>query len=499
MRAFFCLSDRRPSATLSRHQQPPKDREMTVRTRFAPSPTGVLHLGSVRTALFSWLYARHHNGQFVLRIEDTDRERSTPENVEAITDGMAWLGLDADEGPIFQTDRFDRYREVTEQWLSDGKAYHCYCTREELDELRAGQKERGEKMRYDGRCRDRTEPRDGVDPVVRFRNPLDGEVVVEDQVRGTVVFQNAELDDLIIARSDGTPTYNFCVVVDDTDMSISHVIRGDDHLNNTPRQMNMFAALGAKAPVFAHLPMILGPDGAKLSKRHGAVDIREYRELGYLPEAMLNYLVRLGWSHGDQEVFSAEEMIKLFDVADVNQSASSFNPEKLLWLNQQHIIAAPAEKLGEALRPYLERAGLDPDLGPAPEALADGFRERAETLQQMVENSRYCYADFEEIDAKAAKKNLRPVILEPMRVIRDRLAELPKWTKAAIADAIEQVAGEFEVNMGKLGQPVRVAVTGGAVSPPIDVTVWLVGRERTIERLDRSIESIEARASRNTG
>ncbi len=262
-------------------------------------------------------------------------------------------------------------------------------------------------------------------------------------------------------------------------MSITHVIRGDDHLNNTPRQMNMFAALGAKPPVFAHLPMILGPDGAKLSKRHGAVDIREYRELGYLPEAMLNYLVRLGWSHGDQEVFSTDEMIKLFDIADVNQSASSFNPEKLLWLNQQHIIAAPAEKLGEALVPYLERAGLDPDLGPAPADLADGFRERAETLQQMVESSRYCYADFEEIDAKAAKKNLRPVILEPMRVIRERLAELPEWTKDGIADAIEQVAAEFEINMGKLGQPVRVAVTGGAVSPPIDVTVWLVGRERT--------------------
>lgn len=468
---------------------------MTVRTRFAPSPTGVLHLGSVRTALFCWLYARHCGGKFVLRIEDTDRERSTPENVEAITDGMAWLGLDADEGPFFQTDRFDRYREVTDQWLEEGAAYHCYCTREELDELRAGQKARGEKMRYDGRCRDRSEPRPGVDPVVRFKSPLDGEVVVNDQVRGRVVFQNSELDDLIIARSDATPTYNFSVVVDDSDMNISHVIRGDDHLNNTPRQMNMLSALGAEIPVYAHLPMILGPDGAKLSKRHGAVDIREYREQGYLPEAMLNYLVRLGWSHGDQEVFSIDEMISLFDIADVNQSASSFNPEKLLWVDQQHIIGKPSLRLGEALYPYLEKAGLDVSQGPEPADVANGFRERAETLSQMAESARYCYEDFDEIDAKAAKKNLRPVILEPMQAVRECFAELEDWTATGISDAIEQVAGQFELNMGKIGQPVRVAVTGGPVSPPIDVTVWLVGRDRTLARLDRAIQLIEERAA----
>jgi glutamyl-tRNA synthetase len=319
-----------------------------VRTRFAPSPTGVLHLGSVRTALYCWLYARHHGGQFILRIEDTDPERSTKENVDAILDGLAWLGLDADEGPYYQTDRFDRYREVIDRWLSEGQAYRCFCTKEELAELRENQMNAGERIRYDGRCRDRMEPRAGVDPVVRFKNPLDGEVMVNDQVRGRVVFENAQLDDLVIARSDGSPTYNFSVVVDDLDMKITHVIRGDDHLNNTPRQMNMLAALGAEPPVYAHLPMILGPDGAKLSKRHGAVDIREYKEQGYLPEAMLNYLVRLGWSHGDQEIFSVEEMIEFFDIADVNHSASSFNPEKLLWLNQQHVIATPAEKLGEA-------------------------------------------------------------------------------------------------------------------------------------------------------
>ena len=467
---------------------------MTVRTRFAPSPTGVLHLGSVRTALFCWLYARHCDGKFVLRIEDTDRERSTPENVEAITDGMAWLGLDVDEGPFFQTDRFDRYKEVIDRWLADGHAYHCYCTKEELEELRAGQMERGEKTRYDGRCRERTHPRDGVDPVVRFKNPCEGEVVVEDLVRGTVVFQNTELDDLIIARSDGTPTYNFCVIVDDSDMQITHVVRGDDHLNNTPRQMNMLKALGAEPPAYAHLPMILGPDGAKLSKRHGAVDIREYRELGYLPEAVLNYMVRLGWSHGDQELFSIEDMIKLFDIADVNQSASSFNPEKLLWLNQQHIINASAERLAGAVRPYFEAAGVDPASGPELSDLADGFRERAETLVQMVESSRYCFEDFDEVDAKAAKKNLRPVILEPLKAAREALAGLADWTKENIATAIEDTAARFELNMGKLGQPIRVAVTGGPVSPPIDVTVWLVGRERTLERLDNAIRVVEERA-----
>ncbi len=468
---------------------------MTVRTRFAPSPTGVLHLGSIRTALFCWLYARHHGGTFVLRIEDTDRERSTPENVEAILEGLAWLGLEPDEGPYFQTDRFDRYAEVRDQWLAEGKAYYCYCTREELDAMRAEQMEKGERVRYDGRWRTRTEPREGVDPVVRFKNPLEGEVVVTDEVRGTVAFNNAQLDDLIIARSDGTPTYNFTVVVDDYDMGITHVIRGDDHLNNTPRQINMFRALGAKPPVFAHVPMILGPDGAKLSKRHGAVDIREYLEQGYLKDALLNYLVRLGWSHGDQEVFSKEQMIELFDIADVNQSASAFNPEKLLWLNQQYIIAEPKESLGAALVPYLVEAGLDPAQGPDPVDVAEGFRERAETLLHMAASARYCYEDFTEIDPGSAKKHLRPVVLEPMRAVRDALAGLGHWTRETIEDAIRKAAEAHELNMGKLGQPIRVAVTSGPVSPPLDTTVWLVGRERTLKRLDHAIELIEARAA----
>ena len=468
---------------------------MTVRTRFAPSPTGVLHLGSVRTALFCWLYARHCEGSFVLRIEDTDRARSTPENVKAIADGMTWLGLDPDEGPFFQSDRFERYREVTKQWLSSGNAYHCYCTREELEELRSAQMERGEKTRYDGRCRNRSRPRDGVDPVIRFKNPQDGEVIVQDQVRGTVVFQNAELDDVIIARSDGTPTYNFCVIVDDYDMAITHVIRGDDHLNNTPRQMNMLDALGAEIPIYAHLPMILGPDGAKLSKRHGAVDIREYREQGFLPEAVLNYLVRLGWSHGDQEIFSIDEMVEKFEIVDINQSASAFNPEKLRWLNQQHIIGSPAARLAETLPPYFREAGIDPADGPALEDLAVGFRERAETLVQLVASSRYCYEDIVEIDAKAAKRHLRPVILEPLRMAREALVMLSDWTREEIATAIESVAADFDLGLGKLGQPIRVAVTGGPVSPPIDVTVWLIGRARTIRRLDEAIAIVERRAA----
>lgn len=468
---------------------------MEVRTRFAPSPTGVLHLGSVRTALFCWLYARHHDGKFVLRIEDTDRERSTQENVDSILDGMTWLGLDADEGPFYQTERYDRYQEVSEQLLTSGKAYHCYCSKEELDELRKEQLAVGEKTRYDGRCRDRTEPQEGIDPVVRFKNPPDGEVVVNDQVKGRVVFHNEELDDLVILRSDGTPTYNFSVVVDDWDMGITHVIRGDDHLNNVPRQMNMLAALGVEPPAYAHLPMILGPDGAKLSKRHGAVDVREYRDQGYLPEALINYLVRLGWSYGDQEIFSIAEMIRLFDIANVNASASTFNPDKLRWLNQQYIIRMPAEELGRRLSPYLEQAGLDPQNGPAPAELADGFRERAETLAQMAASARFCYAEFDEIEPKAAKKHLRPVILAAMEDIRRRFADLAEWRAAELSTTIEGCASAHEINMGKLGQPIRVAITGGSVSPPIDVTLALVGRERTLARLDKAIELIRARAA----
>ncbi|MBT8080155.1 MAG: glutamate--tRNA ligase [Gammaproteobacteria bacterium] len=466
---------------------------MIVRTRFAPSPTGVLHLGSIRTALFSWLYARRHNGQFVLRIEDTDRERSTDENVDAILDGMAWLGMQYDEGPIFQSQRFDRYQEVIEQWLKEGHAYPCYCTRDELDALREKQKSAGTKVGYDGRCRGGKTARAGVNPVVRFRNPTDGEVIVNDAVRGRVVFENAQLDDLIIARSNGTPTYNFSVVVDDFDMEITHVIRGDDHLNNTPRQTNMFSALGARCPVFAHLPMILGQDGSKLSKRHGAVDIRDYRELGYLPISMLNYLVRLGWSHGDQEIFTLDEMVRNFDVADVNQSSSTFNPQKLLWVNQQQMLVAETDRLAEELLPFLERRGFDVSQGPSVVDVVRSFRERAETLDEMAEKARFCYEDFSSFDPAAAKKTLRPVVLEPLVALRDRLAGSESWSAACIQRILNETAANFDMKFGKLGQPVRVAVAGGPVSPPIDSTLHLVGRDRAIKRLNMAIDFIEAR------
>src|SRR5579863_4364242 len=344
--------------------------------------------------------------RFILRVEDTDRERSTDAAVQVILDGMQWLGLSHDEGPYYQSRRFDRYAEVLGQLLAQDRAYHCYCSKEELEEMRNGQIARKEKPRYDGRCRERQVPVPGVQPVVRFKNPLDGEVVVEDLVHGPVVFQNAELDDLIIARSDGTPTYNFCVVVDDSDMHITHVIRGDDHLNNTPRQINMLRAIGFTPPAYAHVAMILGPDGAKLSKRHGAVSVLHYREEGYLPEALLNYLVRLGWSHGDQEIFSLEEMVQLFDIADVNKAASAFNPEKLQWVNQQHMMRAPLPYLAGVLREQLQRLGIETQDQALLEGIVAAQRERSKTMKEMAESSRYFFVAAVEIDEKAGRKHL---------------------------------------------------------------------------------------------
>jgi len=460
---------------------------MTVVTRFAPSPTGLLHLGGVRTALFSWLYARRFGGNFILRIEDTDRERSTDAAVRVILDGMQWLGLDADAGPYFQTQRFDRYRDVIAQMLDAGSAYRCYCTKQELEELRAQQLARKEKPRYSGVCRDRTEPRIGVKPVVRFKNPLEGTVVVEDLVHGRVIFENRELDDLIMARSDGTPTYNFCVVVDDMDMGITHVIRGDDHLNNTPRQMNMLRSLGAAPPAYAHVPMILGADGAKLSKRHGAVSVLQYEEEGFLPWALLNYLVRLGWSHGDQEVFTQEEMIAKFDIRDVNKAASAFNPEKLLWLNQQHMMRAQPADLVPYLRAQLQRLGLDSDSETFLEQVVLAQRERAKTLKEIAHNSRFLFTDDIEIDPKAVRKHLTATEVPALQEARKRLEALGEWSAAAINDALNVVAAELGVGLGKIAQPLRVAVTGSAVSPPIDVTLALLGRERTLSRLDAGI------------
>ncbi len=452
-------------------------------TRFAPSPTGLLHIGGVRTALFSWLQARRQGGRFILRIEDTDRERSTDEAVRVILEGMQWLGLSADEGPFYQTARFDRYKQVISELLASGKAYRCYCTKEELEQLRAEQMARKEKPRYDGRWRDRTDVREGVEPVIRFKNPLSGEVVVEDLVHGRVVFQNTELDDLIIARSDGTPTYNFCVVVDDMDMGVTHVIRGDDHLNNTPRQMNMLAALGAKIPVYAHVPMILGSDGTKLSKRHGAVSVLQYAEDGFLPDALLNYLVRLGWSHGDQEIFTREEMIAAFDISDVNKAASAFNPEKLLWLNQQHLMRNEPFKVVPYLKPHLVRLGIECSDDSYLAKIVIAQRERVKTLKEMALASRYFFGDAVELDAKARDKHLNHEALGLLAELTASLAALPEWTSASVHACVQGLAEAKGLGLGKIAQPLRVAVTGNTISPPIDLTLELLGRQRTLARL----------------
>lgn len=462
----------------------------TIRTRFAPSPTGYLHIGGARTALFSWLYARKYKGVFVLRIEDTDRERSTEAAVNAILEGMAWLELDYDEGPFYQTQRFGRYHEVIEQMLEQGQAYRCYCSKERLEALRNEQMARKEKPRYDGRCRHlREAPPHGAEYVIRFKNPLEGRVVVDDLIRGRVVFQNQELDDLIIARADGTPTYNLTVVVDDMDMVITHVIRGDDHLNNTPRQINILRALGAPTPAYAHVPMILGADGKRLSKRHGAVSVLQYRDEGYLPEALLNYLVRLGWSYGDQEVFSREEMIEKFDVTDVNKSAATFNPDKLLWLNQYYLKSIASADLAGRLQWYYDRLGIDTSMPPPVTQVVESLRERSKTLLDLAENSRFFYEDFSQYD-EAATKHLHQGVLEPLRVLWDKLYTLSEWTAAAIHARIAEVAEQFNLKLGQIAQPLRVAISGKAVSPPIDITAELVGKERSLKRLERAIDYI---------
>ncbi|MDH5358499.1 MAG: glutamate--tRNA ligase [Gammaproteobacteria bacterium] len=467
---------------------------MTIRTRFAPSPTGYLHVGGARTALFSWLYARKHGGQFILRIEDTDLERSTAESVNAILEGMTWLGLEYDEGPFYQTHRFDRYKEVIDQLLKQGDAYYCYCSKEELEDMRELQRANKEKPRYDGRCRDLSAVREGVQPVIRFKNPTEGSVVVNDVIRGEVEFKNSELDDLIIARPDGSPTYNLTVVVDDLDMELTHVIRGDDHLNNSPRQINIIKALGAEPPVFAHVPMILGDDGARLSKRHGAVSVMSYRDEGYLPEALLNYLVRLGWSHGDQEIFTLDEMIQLFDIEDVNKAASSFNTDKLLWLNQQYIKNSEPEHVAHHLSWHMGQLGIDPAQGPELSSVVKLQQERAKTLVEMAANSRFFYQAVTDYDEKAARKNLTVNSVELLQDMQARLSALQEWQAEEIHDHIKACAEAAEVGMGKVAQPIRVAITGNTVSPPLDVTLELLGRERTLSAVTAAIEWIKDHA-----
>ncbi|KAB7627208.1 glutamate--tRNA ligase [Alkalilimnicola sp. S0819] len=466
---------------------------MTVKTRFAPSPTGYLHIGGARTALFSWLYARRHGGSFVLRIEDTDRERSSDEAVNAILEGMSWLGLDYDEGPFYQTGRFDRYKVVIEQLLAEGKAYYCYCTRERLEKLREEQMARKEKPRYDRCCINLSErPENAPAPVVRFRNPDDGGVVIDDRVRGRVVYSNTELDDLIIARGDGTPTYNFTVVVDDTDMGITHVIRGDDHLNNTPRQMNIMRALGHEPPVYAHVPMILDEEGKKLSKRTGAASVMEYRDKGYMPEAVINYLVRLGWSHGDQEIFGLDEMVNLFDIDDINASASRLNPGKLGWLNEHYLKSLPVEHVARHLSHHLGEQGIDPATGPDVLALTRVQRERCKTLAELAEQSVVFYRDFDAYDEKAARKNFKGEALTVLKSLRSAFAELAEWDGVKLHELVQLTAERLELKLGKVAQPLRVAVMGGPVSPSIDATLDLLGREKTLARLDRAIAHIES-------
>lgn len=464
-----------------------------IKTRFAPSPTGVLHVGGARTALFCWLYSRKTAGKFVLRIEDTDLERSTPESVQAILDGMAWLGLDCDEGPFYQTRRFDRYLEVIEQLLAQGDAYYCRCSKERLDSLRAEQMAAKQKPRYDGCCRELGLRPDGKTPmVVRFRNPREGVVEFDDCVKGRISVANSELDDLVIARSDGSPTYNLSVVVDDMDMAITHVIRGDDHVNNTPRQINILNALDAPVPVYAHVPMILGDDGKRLSKRHGAVGVMQYREAGYLPDAMLNYLVRLGWSHGDQEIFSRAQMVELFSLEALNSSAASFNTEKLNWINQQYLVASPLDEIVALVRERLHNVGIDVDPELDLSNIVDLYRQRSATINELADGIRYCFEDFADYDPKAAKRALGTDALQPLQRLRDEFEALSSWQTEDIHAVITSITEELDVGMGKVGQPLRVALTGGSFSPPIDQTVELLGKPRSLARIDRAIDYIGA-------
>ena len=464
---------------------------MSITTRFAPSPTGYLHVGGARTALFSWLYARKHGGQFILRIEDTDLERSTQESVNAILEGMAWLGLDYDAGPFYQTHHFDRYKEIIQQLLDQGDAYYCYCSKDELEQLRTEQMANKDKPRYNGKCRELVGRDESREAVIRFKNPVDGVVTIPDLVKGEIVVGNKELDDLIIARADGTPTYNLTVVVDDMDMKVTHVIRGDDHINNTPRQMNILKALDAELPQYAHLPMILGADGARLSKRHGAVSVMQFRDDGYLPDALLNYLVRLGWSHGDQEIFTLDEMVAYFELEDVNVSASTFNMEKLLWLNHQYIMNSDPAHVARHLSWHIGQLGLDPTQGPDLVDMVKAQRERSKTLVEMANSSIYFYKEFESYDEKAVKKNFTAGTDEILAQLRDRLTALVDWQAEPLHQVIVDLAADLDLNMGKVAQPLRVAICGSAVSPAIDVTLTLLGREKTLVRLERAIDFIK--------
>ncbi|MCC4117328.1 glutamate--tRNA ligase [Aromatoleum toluclasticum] len=461
-----------------------------VRTRFAPSPTGYLHIGGARTALFSWAFARRHGGTFILRIEDTDVARSTPEAVQAILDGMEWLGLDADEGPFYQMQRMDRYKEVIQQMLAAGTAYHCYTSSEELDRIREEQRARGEKPRYDGRWRPEQgktlpTPPEGVKPVVRFRNPADGAVAWDDLVKGRIEIANTELDDLVIARADGTPTYNFCVVVDDLDMGITHVIRGDDHVNNTPRQINILQALGAQVPLYAHLSMILGDDGTKLSKRHGAVSVMQYDDDGYLPEAVVNYLGRLGWSHGDDEIFSRQQFVEWFDLDHITPSAAQFNTEKLNWLNAHYIKQADNARLAAEVARRLARRGVDPEAGPALEAIIALYKDRVANLNELTDSAELYCVELHPAPELVAQ-HLTDVSRPALAGLKARLAGAT-WEKTSLNQAIKDTMAEHGLKMPQVAIPLRIATLGVAQTPAIDAVLELLGRERVLARMARYV------------
>jgi glutamyl-tRNA synthetase len=468
--------------------------ENKVRVRFAPSPTGHLHIGGVRTALFNYLFARHQSGVFILRIEDTDRSRSTEESIGAIIEGMKWLGLEWDEGPYRQTERLDIYREKAEALLREGKAYYCYCTPEELDTRRKEALASGKVPKYDRRCRDLKTPIEGRPRAIRFISTDEGQTVVDDLIRGRIVFENIQLDDLIVLRSDGFPTYNFSVVVDDTSMGITHVIRGDDHLNNTPRQIQLYQALGYEPPGFAHLPMISGPDRTRLSKRHGATSVLAYKEMGYLPEAMINYLVRLGWSCGDQEIFSKDELIEKFSMENIGKSAAIFNPEKLLWLNSQYIMNTDAEKLAQMVMSFLVREGIISegkliDLKWLSKAVST-FRERAKTLAELARLLRYYIVEYVEYDEKAKTKFLNEKSRDILIELKDNLETLKDFSASELDKTFRSIIEKHNIKLGSLAQPVRVAITGGTESPGIFEVLEIVGKEKTIKRLDRAIKTI---------
>ncbi len=460
-----------------------------VRTRFAPSPTGYLHIGGVRTALFCWLYAKNQKGQFLLRIEDTDQERSTQESIATILQGMEWLSLKSDEEPVYQSQRMDLYQQKADELIKSNFAYKCYCTQAELDEMRRGQVERGENPRYDGRCRKVREPKSDQF-VVRFKSPDKGEVKISDHLFGDVLVNNQELDDFVLIRSNGMPTYHFVVVVDDHDMDISHVIRGDDHLKNTAKHIHLFNAFGYQLPKFIHLPMILGSDGSRLSKRHGAMDILEYKRQGFLPEAMLNYLVRLGWSSGDQEIFTIGELIEHFDLTNLNKSSARFDLEKLQWVNQQHISKLSNLKLSELLLQLALEQNIELPSLKKLQLFAGAYKNRIVNLNDLLSYADKLFSNNFVVDAEAAKKHLKPSVLEPLQDLTS-LFEETTWASVSIHQAIENICQKHKIGFGKIGQPLRVAVTGGTISPPIDITLTLVEKELAILRLKSAIDYIE--------